>query len=273
MDDGKSGYLKRLTANIKMRSVDLGTDLAGSSPPSVFIGSWNYPKVLAGPMMAPVHGDTHIMDSPESWIPSGTRQEDIIGYRMNLVRGKRPVGISDVEHRFVGKLREIALSTTSVESEMRLSKKPRGFSFSEERPPHGPSADLVSLDVDNARWERNLERVYYDTDLPASERACETSNAGSSQTTKTASGGLSASSPCTTNSPAALGSLNSMRSMVTSGRSSPICLRNPSSRSLVTGKSTPYPTTVTRPLPGTWLARMEAAISPLPKLSEDTTLA
>jgi hypothetical protein len=30
------------------------------------------------------------MDMPESWIPGQKTQEEIIGYRLNLVRGKRP---------------------------------------------------------------------------------------------------------------------------------------------------------------------------------------
>ena len=61
---GKEAYLKKLTANVTMRSIDVGKELDGSTPPSVFIGSWNYPKVYAGPMIAPQHGDTAIMDLP-----------------------------------------------------------------------------------------------------------------------------------------------------------------------------------------------------------------
>ena len=70
---GKGAYLKQLTtATSQMKSVDVGKEMTGSSPPSVFIGSWNYPDIYAGPMIAPVHGDTGIMDRPEEWI-SGNR--------------------------------------------------------------------------------------------------------------------------------------------------------------------------------------------------------
>ena len=86
---GKGAYLRQLTAaTFQMKSVEVGKELEGSSPPSVFIGSWNYPDVYAGPMIAPLHGDTAIMDMPESWIPGHKTQEEIIGYRLNLVRGK-----------------------------------------------------------------------------------------------------------------------------------------------------------------------------------------
>jgi len=65
---GKEGYLKKLTAEMYIPSQEFGTELDGSSPPSLFIGSWNYPRVFAGPMIAPLHGDTAILDRPESWI-------------------------------------------------------------------------------------------------------------------------------------------------------------------------------------------------------------
>ncbi|HPT19503.1 MAG TPA: hypothetical protein PLJ25_05525, partial [Methanothrix sp.] len=75
MIKGKEGYLKKLTAGMYIPSQDVGTDLDGSSPPSVFIGSWNYPRVFAGPMIAPLHGDTAILDRPESWIGQNKSQE------------------------------------------------------------------------------------------------------------------------------------------------------------------------------------------------------
>jgi len=167
---GKGEYLRTLTAaTVRMRSAPIGTDLAGSSPPSVFIGSAMYPKVSAGPMIAPVHGDTSVMDRPEEWIPGNISQEEIIRYRLSLVRGMHQVGISDLENRFVEKLQEIALSGGSIEAEARFSTSPAGFSFSEEHTPYGPSAPLESLEIEGQRWNRELERVYYDTDLRAAE--------------------------------------------------------------------------------------------------------
>ncbi|MDE1816960.1 MAG: hypothetical protein KGI11_10430, partial [Thaumarchaeota archaeon] len=53
----------------------------GSSPPSVFVGSYGYPKVLVGPMVPPVHGNTLVMDLPESWL--GKSLEDIVNYRLS----------------------------------------------------------------------------------------------------------------------------------------------------------------------------------------------
>jgi len=167
---GKGAYLKQLTAaTAQMRSVEVGKEMEGSSPPSVFIGSWNYPDVYAGPMIAPVHGDTAVMDMPESWIAGNKTQEEIIGYRMNLVRGKHMVDAGDLDNRFVEKLQEITLSSSSVESEIAFTDTPKGTTFSEEHAPFGPSAPIERFEIESGRWDKDLERVYYDDDLRAKD--------------------------------------------------------------------------------------------------------
>jgi len=169
MIKGKAAYLKRLTSKIKMPSVDIGKELDGSTPPSVFIGSWNYPKVYAGPMITPLHGDTSIMDTPESWIPDQKTQEDIIGYRLNLVRGKQTVKITDLDNVFVEKLQEISLASNSIDSEAEFGSKPRRMSFNEQHTPHGPSALIEKFDINNVKWDRELEKAFYDNDLKAAD--------------------------------------------------------------------------------------------------------
>lgn len=169
MIKGKRAYLKKITSNLNVKSVDVGKELDGTTPPSVFIGSWNYPKVYAGPMIAPLQGDISIMDRPESWIPGQTTQEEIIGYRLSLVRGKQTVGIQDFDNSFVEKLQEISLSSKSIESEAEFGSRPRGLSFSDETAPHGPSALIEKFDIESVKWDHQLEKVYYDTDFKAAE--------------------------------------------------------------------------------------------------------
>ncbi len=120
-------------------------------------------------MIAPAHGDTSVMDKPEEWIPGNIAQEEIIRYRLSLVRGMHQVNASDMNDRFIGKLQEIALSDRSIESEAKFSTAPAGFSFSEEHTPYGPSAPLINLEIEEQRWNRDLESVYYDTDLRAAD--------------------------------------------------------------------------------------------------------
>ena len=171
MSVGKGAYLRKITSSLSVhaKSVDVGRELEGSTPPSVFIGSYDYPHVFAGPMIAPVHGDTRIMDTPESWIPARMTQEEIIDFRLSLVRGKHRVHAADLDTRFVGTLQEIALSSGSIESEATFFDIPSGLMFSDEAAPHGPSATIEHLDIDGVSWDRDLEKVYHDTDLPAAE--------------------------------------------------------------------------------------------------------
>src|SRR3712207_9590693 len=72
----------------------LGT-IDGSSPPSIFVGRYGYPKVRIGPMIPPLHGDTTILDRTELW--TGKSIEEIANYRLSLVLGTRS------EERRVGK--------------------------------------------------------------------------------------------------------------------------------------------------------------------------
>jgi len=170
MGIGKGAYLKKLTSGtVKWISIEVGEKVDGSSPPSVFIGAANYPKVYIGPMLTPSYGDTSILDRPEDWITTNKTQDDIIRFRLDLVRGKQQVGVRDLDHRMVGKLQEISLASNSVESEAQFKSKPRGVSFNEEHQPFGPSAAIDKFEIGNTKWDQDLEYVYYDTDLKASD--------------------------------------------------------------------------------------------------------
>jgi hypothetical protein len=118
------------------------------------------------------------MDRPESWIPEKKTQDDIIRYRLNLVRGKKTVNVKRLHDRFIGKLRDIALSDKSLESEAEFQHAPKGMSFSDDHTPFGPSAPLERLEVDNARWDQSLEKAYNDDDLPAKDAVVDLHDRG-----------------------------------------------------------------------------------------------
>lgn len=144
------------------------TKIHGSSPPSVFVGRYGYPKISIGPMIPPVMGDTSEIDTPELWLNKTI--DEIVDFRSMLVRGKHTVEISDVESsdKIVELTRELALSKNSVFTEAIFSKKPRGrLSFYDEVQPHGPSAPIKKFDISNPKYEHHVEKAYYDTDLRA----------------------------------------------------------------------------------------------------------
>src|SRR3989449_7916793 len=99
------------------------TALDGSSPPGVFVGRFGYPKVFVGPLIPPVHGDTEVLDTPETWI--GRTLDEIVGFRSQLVRGMHRTHVLDVDGggRIVDLTRELALSTAATEVEAQVARK------------------------------------------------------------------------------------------------------------------------------------------------------
>ena len=138
----------------------------GSTPPAVFVGRVGYPKVHIGPMVPPYHGDTEVLDTPESWL--GTPVEKIVDYRYSLIRGKvrAHVGEASFGSKILDTLQELAMSFRSVDSEVELIKKPRNvLTLNEDAQPFGPSAPLRSFKAGSVSVDRRIEKAYYDKDL------------------------------------------------------------------------------------------------------------
>jgi hypothetical protein len=149
-------------------------DISGVSPPSVFIGRIGYPNVYVGPLVPPVHEDTGIYDLPEQWF--GRSIDEIVGFRSLLIRGKHRVHVQKINKagKIMEQTRELALAETSVDTELKLTKKPRGSIFMDDAvQPFGPSAPIRDLHVGNARYEQRIEKAYYDTDLRATQAVLE----------------------------------------------------------------------------------------------------
>jgi len=149
-------------------------DIAGMSPPSVFIGRIGYPYVYAGPLVPPVQEDTSLYDLPEYWF--GKTIDEIVNFRSMLIRGKHRVHVKKFEKagKIIDKTRELALAVKPVDVELLLKKKPRGFLvLDDEVQPFGPSAPIRDLLISNPRWDHQIEKAYSDTDLKASEAVTE----------------------------------------------------------------------------------------------------
>ncbi|HIJ99000.1 TPA: hypothetical protein H1005_03570 [archaeon] len=142
------------------------TEIKGSTPPSVFVGRFGYPKVLVGPLVPPYSGDTSLLDTPEQWF--GVPIEKIIDFRFSLVRGKFLTDIYNFEGKIIEKTREIALAKDPSDIETYFSKKPRLSKIKDESTqPFGPSAPLVDVESSNIKYEPKIEKAFYDTDLKA----------------------------------------------------------------------------------------------------------
>jgi len=147
-----------------------GLDMDGSSPPGVFVGRIGYPYVYAGPLVPPVHEDTRLYDLPELWF--GKSIDDIVGFRSILLRGKYRVHVKKFEDagKIMDMTRELALSIGPTDVELALKKKPnRTLVLDDEIQPFGPSAPIRDMHVVPSRWDHQIEKAYYDTDLKAAE--------------------------------------------------------------------------------------------------------
>jgi len=151
--------------------------LSGSSPPSVFVGSYGYPKVLVGPMVPPLHGDTTILDLPEHWL--GKSLEEIVNYRLSLVRGVQSVPVTNPQGKYIENLQEVAMSSRPIDSDIEFFKNTIPVtSIDGENPPFGPIGEIKTAKFSNSTSDRVIQRIFYDKDLLAQDSVLELYNRG-----------------------------------------------------------------------------------------------
>ena len=151
--------------------------ISGSSPPSIFVGSYGYPKVGVGPMLPPIHGDTTLLDSPERWL--GKTLEDIVNFRLSLVRGTQKLPIENTQGRFIENLHEVAMSSHSIDTDLQFHKATLPVTTIDgESAPFGPVGDIKSAKFFGTRSDKSIERVYYDHDLKAQDAVLTLYNKG-----------------------------------------------------------------------------------------------
>lgn len=146
------------------------TSFFGPSPPGVFLGSFGYPNVLAGPLVpAVVESDPSVLDAPERWLDKSMDQ--LLRYRFALVRGKSRVRVQDARNpdRTLSLIHEMVMSEKPTDTELLLKKKPFvRINLLARSAPHGPSGTIerVSL-AGNPVVPRPVEKIVGDTDLAA----------------------------------------------------------------------------------------------------------
>jgi len=160
----KAEALMRIESNLSKKKV------FGSSPPAVFIGSWNYPKVLAGPLVPAVSlEDTSIMDLPELWVDKSF--SEILRYRLPLIRGKRLTDVRSARNpnKLLSTFQMIVMASKPTDTEMWFNKKPKlSVVFSPREPPIGPSASIIrTVLAENPQVPKPIDYVVSDTDLKA----------------------------------------------------------------------------------------------------------
>ena len=151
--------------------------ISGTSPPSVFVGSYNYPKVFVGPMVPPIHGDTSLLDNPEKW--KGRSLEEIINFRLNLVRGVQKTGIEETEGRYIENLQEITMSEKPTDLDLVFMKNTSAdISMDGESAPFGPTGEIKSAKFSGSTSAKPIEKIFYDKDMKAQDAVLKLYNSG-----------------------------------------------------------------------------------------------
>jgi len=151
--------------------VEDSKNFTGTSPPSIFVGRFSYPKVFVGILSPPTHEESaEILDSPESWYANRSSIQDILNFRGRMIFSrfktssvKRPSGkLEDVTQ-------EIAMVKRPTDIEIELKKNPKfQFSFGGVSSPIGNPAPIVSARVtENPYVEHKVDYVISDSDFKA----------------------------------------------------------------------------------------------------------
>ena len=150
--------------------------IRGTSPPSVFVGSYHYPNVQVGPLVPPIHGDTSLLDSPEKWI--GKSLEEVINFRLNLVRGIQKISAHETEGKFIEDLQEVAMSSKPTDSDLEFIKSTSQIAIDGESAPFGPIGEIKSAKFSGSSSTKSIEKIFYDTDMKANDAIMKLYNSG-----------------------------------------------------------------------------------------------
>ena len=162
------------------------TVISGASPPSVFVGQYGYPKVNIGPMVPDIHGNTSLLDSPEGWV--GKTLQQILNYRLSLVRGLNSMKINDLDNKLILSLQELTMSSKPAESELNFHKTPsfhqslishQNNDLNIEFTPFGPQAEIKSFKLSSTTsTNKKIDNLYSDNTVKANDAVIDLYNNG-----------------------------------------------------------------------------------------------
>lgn len=144
---------------------EVGSSFQGLTPPSIFIGSHNYPKVNTGVLSpsTPTKSSA-MMDNPKKWIQDDYSIQKIANLRTSLINSKRKTKVKKTE-KFTNKAQEIAMADKQVNIEVQLDKNPRQNVSGGRVKPVSSSADIKQFKLgENPSVNRQIEKKFYDNE-------------------------------------------------------------------------------------------------------------
>lgn len=157
--------------NIKVKAsgnLPIGTgQIASFTPPGIFIGTYNYPNVFAGPLA---------VADPEAGYPSGKEYgktiEDVISLNNNVYRASQKTRVKDMGAGFTISLQESTMSLDFVDMELDVARHLHATTDM-DRNSEAPMRSMVELNsmkiTSNPRIPRRVDYFHGDTDLKAED--------------------------------------------------------------------------------------------------------
>jgi hypothetical protein len=119
-------------------------------------------------MVPPIHGDTSLLDLPEKW--SGKTLEDIVNFRLKLVRGIQNVSVAQPQGRYIEGLQELAMSSNTPDADIVFQKHTSPtLTIDGESAPFGPIGEVKTAKFSGMSTNQTIEKTYYDKDLRAED--------------------------------------------------------------------------------------------------------
>lgn len=167
-------FWKSVVENVK--------DFTGTSPPSVFVGRYSYPKVFVGVLSPPQQFEsTEILDSPEGWYKERASIEKILGYRGQMVYSRfQTASVKANPGKLEEVVQEVSMAKKSADVEINLRSNPRfSFDFDYRSSPVGSPATALNMKLtSNPSVEHKVDYVVSDTDLRATGAVLKLYNSG-----------------------------------------------------------------------------------------------
>lgn len=155
--------IRRRTGNLEIKT----GDVASVTPPGIFIGTYNYPKVYAGPLA--------VVD-PSMAYPTGKEygksMEEIISMNRNLFRASSRMGVNDVDSKLPRTIQEASMSSNFVDMEMNVSRRLESR-VDRDRSLESPLTSMVEISslamASNPKIPRKVDYFHTDTAMDSSE--------------------------------------------------------------------------------------------------------
>ncbi|MGV8152357.1 MAG: hypothetical protein ACP5OG_04700 [Candidatus Nanoarchaeia archaeon] len=148
----------------------LKTHFSGSSPPEIFVGKFNYPKVNAGILSPETQEESQDYSMPELWYEKKLSISEILSKRGKLVYGRFKTSIkTSFPNNLTKVMQEISLAYKPVSTEFFLKKAPlQNININKHTPVIANPAPLEFARIEeNPRVLKKVDYLVGDTDNKA----------------------------------------------------------------------------------------------------------